>query len=111
MILSNPHQLDDLYTALGNTKRRAIIYTLSFRPATVGQLAEEHNISLPAIHKHIRVLEEADLIQRKKVGRTNFVAINRNGLRTAQNWLNQFHSHWGANQESLENYIANLINT
>ena len=86
-----------------------MILTLSFRPATVGQLAEEHRISLPAIHKHIRILEDAQLIQRRKVGRTNFVAINRQGMRDAQTWLMQFNPHWGSDQETLETFINQHI--
>jgi len=97
--------LDFTFAALAHAKRRDIIATLAFRPATVSQLAEEYAISLPAIHKHIRTLEEAQLIQRKKVGRTNFVAINRDGLRLAQTWIMQYRADWGSNQETLENYI------
>ncbi len=103
-----PEQLDSVFTALGHTKRREMVNTLAFAPATVKQLADAQQISLPAIHKHIRILEEAALIQRKKVGRTNFVAIDRNGLLAAQSWLAQYHAYWGSNKETLENYIASL---
>jgi len=92
-------QLDGIFTALSNCKRRDMITTLSFRPATVGQLASEHSVSLPAIHRHIRVLEDAELIQRKKVGRTNFIAIKRSGLLQAQVWLGGFHATWGSDRK------------
>jgi hypothetical protein len=95
MSLPLTEQLDASYAALANAKRRGMIVTLSFRPATVGQLAEEHGLSLPA----------AGLIQRKKVGRTNFVAISRRSLQMAQNWLLQFRTDWGSDRETLENYI------
>ena len=101
-------QLDHLFNALGHAKRRGMLNTLSFRPATVSQLAEEYSLSLPAIHKHIRVLEEARLIRRKKVGRTNFVALNRQSLKAAQDWIMQYRTDWGSDQETLENYIASL---
>jgi DNA-binding transcriptional ArsR family regulator len=65
-------QLDSVFGALANPKRRGIVHVLSLGPATVAQLAGDHDLSLPAIHKHIRALEEADLIVRRKVGRTNF---------------------------------------
>lgn len=102
--------LDDLYAALGHTKRRSILTTLSFRPATVSQLAQEHGVSLPAIHKHLRVMEHAALIQRRKAGRSNFVALNRASLKVAQLWLAQFQTSWGSDAETLENYISNLTN-
>lgn len=100
--------LDAVFLALGNEKRRGIVRTLSFRPATVSQLAEEHYLSLPSIHRHIRTLEEAQLIQRRKVGRTNFVAIKRTSLAAAQAWMSQYHLEWGNDDETLENYIDSL---
>ncbi|HEY5442720.1 MAG TPA: winged helix-turn-helix domain-containing protein [Candidatus Saccharimonadales bacterium] len=101
-------QLDAAFQALGNDKRRGMVQTLSYRPATITQLAEEFDLSLPAIHKHIRSLEKAKLIQRKKVGRTNFVALDRQSLRRAQDWIAQFRTEWGNDKETLENYIASL---
>lgn len=100
--------LDEVFAALGNVKRRSILQTLSFRPATVGQLAKEHSLSLPAIHRHIRVLEDAGLIQRRKVGRTNFVAFARANFAAAQSWMADYHTAWGNDDETLENYIAQL---
>lgn len=101
-------QLDQTFNALSHAKRRGMVYTLSFRPATVSQLADDYDLSLPAIHKHIRVLEEARLIQRRKVGRTNFVALDKRTLKSAQDWLNQFRTDWGNTEASLENYIDGL---
>lgn len=101
-------ELDELFGALANTKRREMIIELSFRPATVSQLATQHGLSLPAMHKHVRTLEQAKLIQRRKVGRINFVAIERSALRRLQTWANQFNTEWGNGRESLENYIASM---
>ncbi|MEI6478374.1 MAG: winged helix-turn-helix domain-containing protein [bacterium] len=102
--------LDHVYGALANATRRGIVLTLASRPATVGQLSKEHHVSLPSLHRHIRVLEEAHLLQRKKVGRTNFVAIDRKGLKIAQGWLAQYYTDWGSERETLENYITSLTN-
>jgi DNA-binding transcriptional ArsR family regulator len=101
-------QLDTIFEAFGHGKRRGIVMTLAYRPATVSQLADEHDLSLPAIHKHIRLLEKAQLIQRKKVGRNSFVAFDRDGMNLAQAWVMQFNTAWGNNQETLDNYIASL---
>ena len=100
--------LDLAFTALSHMKRRGILHTLSFRPATVAQLAAEYELSLPSIHKHIRVLERSGLIIRKKVGRVNFVALNKKSLGSVQDWLMQFQTEWGNDNETLENYIASL---
>ncbi len=101
-------QLDNVFAALSHSKRRDMVHSLSFRPATVTQLAEEYGLSLPAIHKHIRSLEKAGLIHRKKVGRTNFVALNHASLRLIQTWSGQYRTEWGSDEETLENYIAGL---
>ncbi len=102
------NNLDDIFEAMAHQKRRGIINTLAYRPATVSQLAKEQQLSLPAMHKHIRLLEKAKLIQRKKVGRTNFVAFNRATMQQAQDWIMQYNTAWGSDNETLENYIASL---
>lgn len=101
-------QLDNILDALANQKRRGIIHDLSLHPATVGQLARNHALSLPAIHKHIRTLETAKLIVRKKTGRTNFVALNGATLGLAQTWITQYNVGWGNAQATLENYISRM---
>jgi DNA-binding transcriptional ArsR family regulator len=100
--------LDKVFEGLSNPKRRGIIDTLAYRPATITQLAEEHKLSLPAIHKHIKVLEQAELIQRRKVGRTNIIAFNPSSMSLAQDWINQYRTGWGSKKQTLENYISSL---
>jgi DNA-binding transcriptional ArsR family regulator len=100
----DPQELNRVFEALANEHRREIVYVLSLQPASIGQLAEMRGLSLPAIHKHIHILEEGGMIIRKKLGRTNFLALNRNSLRVLQDWLSQYHAYWGTNEETLENY-------
>lgn len=101
-------QLDNILDALANKKRRGIIHDLSLQPATVGQLARNHELSLPAIHKHLRILEDAGLIIRRKAGRTNYVMLNTVTLGVAQNWITQYHVAWGSAEATLENYISRM---
>lgn len=96
--------LDNVFEALANEHRREIVYTLSLHPASIGQLAKMRGLSLPAIHKHIKILEKGGMVIRRKFGRTNFLSLNRNSLRVLQDWLSQYHAYWGANEETLENY-------
>ena len=105
---SNSPDLDKIFEALASKHRREIIYTLSLHPCSISQLAEMRDLSLPAIHKHIKVLEEADMIIRKKVGRTNFLAFKRESLQRLQEWVTQYHTYWGSDEETLENYIKYL---
>jgi DNA-binding transcriptional ArsR family regulator len=101
-------ELDALFEALANRHRRAILHTLSLHPSSISRLADERGLSLPAIHKHIKVLEDAGMVTRRKLGRTNFLALDRRSLRSLQEWLTQFHAYWGSEQESLENYAPFL---
>lgn len=104
----DPKELNKVFEALANEHRREIIYVLSLQPASIGQLAEMRGLSLPAIHKHIEILERGGLVIRKKLGRTNFLSLNRNSLRVLQDWLSQYHTYWGSNEETLENYADYL---
>lgn len=101
---SNPEDLDKIFEALGNQHRREIIYALGLQPHSISQLASMRDLSLPAIYKHIKILEKADLIINKKSGRSHFLAINRQTLRDMQEWLMQYQTYWGNDKETLENY-------
>ena len=70
--------------------------------------ADMRKLSLPAIHKHIHILEKGGFVKRKKIGRTNFLALNRDSLKVLQHWLAQYHAYWGTNDETLENYAQYL---
>jgi DNA-binding transcriptional ArsR family regulator len=101
--------LDDVFEALANKLRREIIHGLSLQPCSISQLAAMRGLSLPAIHKHIKVLEKAGMIVRRKIGRTNFLTLNRGSLRGLQDWLMQYHTYWGSSEETLENSAQYLI--
>ncbi len=105
---SNSPQLDTVFAALAHPKRRQMIYALALTPATVGQLAREHELSLPAMHKHVRALEQAGLVLRKKAGRTNFLALRKKSLLAAQAWICQYRAEWGNDEETLTNYIGRM---
>ena len=103
-----PQDLDNAFEALANKHRREIIYALSLQPCSISQLASMRDLSLPAIHRHIKVLENAGMIIRRKIGKTNYLALNRESLRGLQDWLMQYHTYWGSNEETLENYAQYL---
>ena len=73
--------LDVLFAALASRHRREIIYALALQPHTISQLAALRGLSLPAIHKHIAILEDAGLVTRRKAGRTTYLALDRASLR------------------------------
>src|SRR4030065_676119 len=83
----SPQDLDNVFEALANKHRREIIYVLSLQPCSISKLAFLRNLSLPAIHKHIEVLEKGGMVTRRKIGQTNFPAGDHASLSGLQGWL------------------------
>jgi DNA-binding transcriptional ArsR family regulator len=106
--LATVDDLSRVFDALANEHRREIIRLLALQPRSISQLAELRGLSLPAIHKHVRVLEEAAMVSRRKLGRTNFLALQREPLGRLQAWTGQFHPWWGADGDTLANYADAL---
>lgn len=89
--------LDHTFGALADPTRRAILARLARGEATVGELAEPFDISLPAISRHLKVLEQASLISNERIGKHRRVRLKRQGLAGAQEWLD-FRRRFGADK-------------
>jgi DNA-binding transcriptional ArsR family regulator len=100
--------LDSVFEALAHKHRRAIIEVVASQPVSISRLAKMRRLSLPAIHKHIKVLEKAQLIMRQKTGQTTYLALRRHALFDLQQWLMHYRAYWGTDSESLENYADYL---
>jgi DNA-binding transcriptional ArsR family regulator len=100
--------LDQVLEAVANPHRRDIVRVLGLQPCAIHQLAQMRALSLPAIHKHLKVLERAGLITRHKKGRTTYLTLNRRPLAQLQEWVGQFHPYWGADGATHENYLGYL---
>ena len=96
--------LDRLFAALANRYRREMVDLLGLQPYSISRLADLNGLSLPAMNKHVRVLENAGLVTRRKLGRTTFLTLDRSAIRAVQAWLATFHAYWGTEKETLENY-------
>jgi DNA-binding transcriptional ArsR family regulator len=101
---SEPIDLDRVLQALANPHRREIVVVLGLQPCAIHFLAEMRGLSLPAIHRHLKVLDQAGLIRRHKRGTTTFLTLNPAALRGLQSWLDQFHTRWDSDQATYENY-------
>jgi DNA-binding transcriptional ArsR family regulator len=101
---SEPVDLDRVLQALANPHRREIVVVLGLQPCAIHYLAQMRGLSLPAIHRHLKVLDQAGLIRRHKRGTTTFLTLNPAALRQLQSWLGQFHTRWDSNQATYENY-------
>jgi len=81
-----------------------MVHLLGLQPYSISRLAGIRGLSLPAINKHVRALEEAGMVRRRKLGRTTFLTLDRASIRGLQAWLGQYHAYWGTEKETLENY-------
>jgi DNA-binding transcriptional ArsR family regulator len=108
MVTNDLDDMSPVFDALANDHRRAIVHALALQPQSISYLANLRELSLPAIHKHVRVLEEAAMVRRRKVGRTNYLSLERAPLQRLAGWVGQFHPWWGTDDESLENYFTYL---
>ena len=97
--------LDAVFAALAHPIRRAILEQLSGGDATVGELAEPHKVSLPAISKHLRVLEDAGLIKVAPEGRVHRCAIDAAPLSAAFGWLTRYRVLWEDRFDRLAKHL------
>ena len=90
---------------LADSTRRAILVRLARGEASVGELAEPFDISLPAISKHLRVLENAHLVRRTKDGRVRRVTLRPEPMRAASSWIDQLEGLWDEQLDNLARFL------
>jgi DNA-binding transcriptional ArsR family regulator len=97
--------LDKTFAALADPTRRAIITRLAKGSATVNEIAAPYDISLPAISKHLKVLEKAGLLNRRKEGRIYHCSLNADPLKGASSWLDFYQQFWEDQLDALAEFI------
>jgi DNA-binding transcriptional ArsR family regulator len=97
--------LDSAYAALSDPTRRAILARLARGEATVGEIAAPFPISGPAISRHLKVLEQADLIARTRRGQQLVCRLNPQGLKSAQDWLEEMRTFWEGALDRLDAHL------
>jgi DNA-binding transcriptional ArsR family regulator len=100
--------LTQTFAALADPTRRAILERLAQGPATVKELAEPFQISLPAISKHLKVLEHAGLIERGREAQWRPARLQAAPLKDAAQWLETYRENWEDNFDRLEVYLRQL---
>jgi DNA-binding transcriptional ArsR family regulator len=100
-----PDHLSTTFAALADPTRRAILARLSEGEASVGELAAPFDMSLPAISKHLGVLERARLIRRRKDAQWRRCALQPDGLRAAADWIGQYERFWTESLDRLAKYL------
>jgi DNA-binding transcriptional ArsR family regulator len=107
MVKHYSEQLDRTFFALSDPTRRAIISNLAAKgTCSVLELAEPFDMSLPAISKHLKLLENAHLITREQCGRIHHLKLSTDPMREAEEWLITYQRFWQSQLDSLEEYLT-----
>jgi DNA-binding transcriptional ArsR family regulator len=105
MVKYNSSKLDSVFSALADKTRRGIVADLSRGTASASELAAPHQMSLPAISKHLKILERANLIQREIQGRTHEFRLQSEQLNLATSWIEDQQVFWEMSLMKLENFL------
>jgi DNA-binding transcriptional ArsR family regulator len=97
--------LNQVYGAIADPTRRAILGILAEGDINVGDLAERFPISLNGVSKHVKVLERAGLVERTILGREHRLRLNAEPLQEASAWLEHYRAFWNARIEALESFL------
>jgi DNA-binding transcriptional ArsR family regulator len=103
-----PDGLSVTFAALADPTRRAILARLATGDATVTQLAEPFDLSLPAVSKHLKVLSRARLIEQSRRAQWRPCHLKAEPLRDVAQWLNDYRRHWEASFDRLDDYLREI---
>jgi DNA-binding transcriptional ArsR family regulator len=100
--------LSSTFAALADPTRRAMLARLALGPATVTELAEPFKISMPAISKHLKVLERAGLIERGREAQWRPAQLQAAPLKDVSEWLERYRENWEENFDRLDEYLRKI---
>ncbi|QNF32651.1 winged helix-turn-helix transcriptional regulator [Adhaeribacter swui] len=95
----------DVFQAIADPTRRQIIYLVAHQTLNLNAVADNFNVSRPAISKHIKILRECGLIKIKKQGRERFCEAHLENLKQVSEWLEQYRLFWNNKLDALEQHI------
>jgi DNA-binding transcriptional ArsR family regulator len=96
------NRLDTVFHALADPTRRGMLASLALGDRSVGELAEPFAMSLAGASKHVKVLEAAGLLERRKAGRTHVIRLRAEPLAEAEKWLRQWEKFWNVRLDRLQ---------
>ena len=102
-------QLSLIFGALADPTRRAILARLAEGEATVNELAEPFAMTLPAVSKHLKVLERAGLISRGQQAQWRPCRLEAQSLREASDWVDRYRRFWESSYDKLDAHLRNLM--
>jgi DNA-binding transcriptional ArsR family regulator len=96
------NRLDTTFQALADPTRRGMLASLALGDKSIGELAEPFAMSFAGASKHVKVLEDAGLLSRRKVGRTHIIQLNAKPLEEAERWIRQWEKFWSIRLDRLQ---------
>lgn len=100
----------DAFQVIADPSRRQILQLLSKDSLTINSLAENFDMSRPAVSKHIRILNEAGFISIQDIGRERYCMLKQDGFNELQEWINYFDNFWTSKLRKLETLLNNKAN-
>lgn len=100
----------DAFQVIADPSRRQILYLLSKDSLTINSLAENFDMSRPAVSKHIRILNEAGFISIQDIGRERYCMLKQDGFNELQEWIDYFDNFWASKLKKLETLLNNKAN-
>jgi len=98
----------DIFQAIADPTRRAILVLIAAQALTPNALAEEFDMTRQAVSKHIKVLKECDLISQKQEGREIYYQLKIEKMKEVDNWIEQFRKIWETRFSQLDEVLLNL---
>jgi DNA-binding transcriptional ArsR family regulator len=105
MVKHSPSHLNRTFAALADPTRRRILHQLTHGHDCVTRLARPYGMSLPAVSKHLRVLEKAGLIRRRRYGRVHQLELEAKPLKQAAQWVEEYRKFWEGSLDRLADYL------
>jgi DNA-binding transcriptional ArsR family regulator len=108
MVKCSSRLLDRTFAALADPTRRHILEHLAGGDRCVTDLARPYSMSLPAVSKHLRVLEKAGLVRRRRNGRVHRLKLDAAPMQQAQQWIEEYRKFWEERFDRLDEYLKKL---
>jgi len=108
MVKCSPGKLNRTFAALADPTRRRILQHLAGGERCVTDLAKPYRMSLPAVSKHLRVLENAGLVRRHRDGRVHRLQLEAAPMKEASNWIDEYRRFWEESFDRLDDYLKQL---
>src|ERR1700733_8199220 len=108
MVKCSPRLLNRTFAALADPTRRRILEHLAHGARCVTDLARPYSMSLPAVSKHLRVLENAGLTRRRRKGRVHSFKLEAAPMKQASRWIEEYRRFWEARLDRLDEYLKKL---